>query len=163
MNRLKRIALKVIAEELSEAEIGELRGAFEAIDRDKNGYLSIEELKSALAEAHGSLHQQITCLIANLDLDEHRSLNYQQFVAATMERRAYVRDDRIRLAFDHLTGDSEQTTISQAALVTILGSEAQAREILAHYDANGDSEISFEEFKSIIRSNDRLGSPSSSI
>ena len=96
-------------------------------------------------------------LSSGLQLDGTESLDYGQFLAATMERRDYVREDRIQRAFDFFLSSSDETTMSHSTLVSILGSEEQAREILADYDVDGDHQISFEEFRAMIRENDRLG------
>ncbi|KAG2266642.1 hypothetical protein Bca4012_075886 [Brassica carinata] len=48
MNKLKKMALKVIAESLSEEEIAGLRAMFEAMDTDNSGAITFDELKAGL-------------------------------------------------------------------------------------------------------------------
>ena len=48
MNKLKKMALKVIAENLSEEEIIGLKEMFKALDTDKNGIVTLEELRTGL-------------------------------------------------------------------------------------------------------------------
>jgi serine/threonine protein kinase len=45
MNKLKKVALNVIAQQLTEAQIGHLRTMFEALDADGNGVISVQELR----------------------------------------------------------------------------------------------------------------------
>jgi EF hand len=45
MNKLKKVALNVIAQQLTEAQIGHLRTMFEALDADGNGVISVQELQ----------------------------------------------------------------------------------------------------------------------
>ncbi|XP_051149762.1 calcium-dependent protein kinase 11-like isoform X2 [Andrographis paniculata] len=48
MNKLKKMALRVIAERLSEEEIGGLRQLFKMIDTDNSGTITFEELEKGL-------------------------------------------------------------------------------------------------------------------
>ncbi|EPS57780.1 hypothetical protein M569_17037, partial [Genlisea aurea] len=48
MNRLKKIAIRVIAERLSEEEIAGLKEMFKMIDVDGSGHITLEELKNGL-------------------------------------------------------------------------------------------------------------------
>ncbi|KAI8558772.1 hypothetical protein RHMOL_Rhmol04G0123200 [Rhododendron molle] len=48
MNKLKKVALKVIAENLSEEEIVGLKEMFKSIDTDNSGTITFEELKAGL-------------------------------------------------------------------------------------------------------------------
>lgn len=49
-NRLKRTALKLIASMLPEKETEGLRTIFEKLDKDNDGWISLEEMKSAMKE-----------------------------------------------------------------------------------------------------------------
>ncbi|KAJ6698499.1 SERINE/THREONINE-PROTEIN KINASE [Salix purpurea] len=48
MNKLKKIAIRVIAESLSEEEIAGLKEMFKMIDADNSGHITLEELKTGL-------------------------------------------------------------------------------------------------------------------
>nr|GEZ89935.1 hypothetical protein [Tanacetum cinerariifolium] len=48
MNKLKRMALRVITSKLLEEEIADLKQMFEMIDTDNSGYITFEELKAGL-------------------------------------------------------------------------------------------------------------------
>ncbi|KAF8407294.1 hypothetical protein HHK36_006421 [Tetracentron sinense] len=48
MNKLKKVALKVIAENLSEEEIMGLKEIFKSLDTDNSGTLTFEEMKAGL-------------------------------------------------------------------------------------------------------------------
>ncbi|CAH8275785.1 unnamed protein product [Arabidopsis lyrata] len=55
VNKLKKLALKVIAESLSEEEIKGLKTMFTNMDTDKSGTISYEELKTGLAKLGSKL------------------------------------------------------------------------------------------------------------
>ena len=46
-NKFKRAILHLMARELSEAEIQDLRRKFEALDRQRDGTISLDELRSS--------------------------------------------------------------------------------------------------------------------
>ncbi|KAM1125275.1 hypothetical protein ACFX2B_040093 [Malus domestica] len=55
MNKLKKMALRVIAERLSEEEIGGLREIFKMIDADGSGSITFDELKEGLTKVGSEL------------------------------------------------------------------------------------------------------------
>lgn len=48
--RFKRLALRAIAETLSTEEIRDLRDQFVKIDKDGNGFISLDEMRQAMAK-----------------------------------------------------------------------------------------------------------------
>ncbi|CAA3030638.1 calcium-dependent kinase 1-like [Olea europaea subsp. europaea] len=57
MNRLKKMALRVIAESLSEEEIAGLKEMFKMIDADNSGQITFEELKAGLKRVGANLKE----------------------------------------------------------------------------------------------------------
>lgn len=55
MNKLKKAALVVMAQSLSEDEINGLQQLFRSIDADGNGTITIDELRTALSSLNGRL------------------------------------------------------------------------------------------------------------
>ncbi|RVW23630.1 Calcium-dependent protein kinase 17 [Vitis vinifera] len=55
MNKLKKIAIRVIAESLSEEEIAGLKEMFKMIDVDNSGNITLEELKTGLERVGADL------------------------------------------------------------------------------------------------------------
>ena len=81
MSRLKKHALMVIAEHMTEAEISHIKGVFEAIDTDRSGTLSISELQQALID-YPDIAGEIQKLMDGIDLDGDQSIDYNEFVLA---------------------------------------------------------------------------------
>ncbi|KAA3481516.1 calcium-dependent protein kinase 1-like [Gossypium australe] len=57
MNKLKKMALRVIAESLSEEEIAGLKEMFKMIDADNSGQITFEELKAGLKRVGANLKE----------------------------------------------------------------------------------------------------------
>ena len=90
MAKLKKMALNVLAYELTESDIGNLKGVFEAMDADSSGKLSVEELEQALntAEKGGTIPaEEIQTLMQGMDIDGNNTIDYHEFLAATMKAR----------------------------------------------------------------------------
>lgn len=95
------------------------------------------------------MQEDVVRLLQGIDIDGSNSLNYREFLAATMERSIFIREENIRCAFDYfdLDGNSE---ITLANLVKIFGAEEHAREIMGDVNLSGEGVISYEEFKSMM-------------
>ncbi|XP_062109688.1 calcium-dependent protein kinase 1-like isoform X1 [Humulus lupulus] len=57
MNKLKKMAIRVIAESLSEEEIAGLKEMFKMIDTDSSGQITFEELKAGLKRFGANLKE----------------------------------------------------------------------------------------------------------
>lgn len=148
MNKLKKQSLQVIAEHLTEQEIGEMRQIFYDLDKTKTGTLTVEELRNGLID-FPHIAEQIETVVDGIDLDHTHSVDYNEFLAATLSRNVFIRDENIRYAFEYF--DKDHTgKISIKNLVDVFGSLAHASEVMGDIDADGDAEISFQEFKAMM-------------
>jgi len=153
MNNLKKVALNVIAHQLSEAEIGQLSTVFSKLDGDGNGVISIEELERTLVDVEpGNVRSQVESLMQAADIDGNNCLDYREFLAATMERSIFVKEENIRQAFKYFDVD-KKNSITLDNLVQTFGSEELAFQILGDVDTDGDGQISFAEFKTMMEEN----------
>jgi len=69
-------------------------------------------------------------------------------LAGTMDKHLAMREDKIRMTFDHFK-KSNDNCLLVSDLVDIFG-EVPAREIMSFVDTDGDGRISFEEFRAAI-------------
>lgn len=130
MSRLKKVALNVIAQQLTEAEIGQLRDIFRSVDADGDGVVTIAELERAM-DSMGLAHlrDEIGQLMRGIDVDGTNRINYTDFLAATMEVNQSIREKNIRHAFRYFD-QSGTGEITMADLVRVMGSEQHAREVV---------------------------------
>jgi len=80
---LKKAALTFIATQISSVEIDNLKKKFESIDRNGDGNITLKELREALKEA--SNKDELMQIMAAADTDNSGTINYTEFIAATLE------------------------------------------------------------------------------
>eukprot|EP00638_Chattonella_subsalsa_P011219 CAMPEP_0117802558 /NCGR_PEP_ID=MMETSP0948-20121206/15814_1 /TAXON_ID=44440 /ORGANISM="Chattonella subsalsa, Strain CCMP2191" /LENGTH=492 /DNA_ID=CAMNT_0005635405 /DNA_START=188 /DNA_END=1667 /DNA_ORIENTATION=+ len=151
MNKLKKHALNIIANQLTEAEIGHLKKVFSAIDDDGNGVITLEELRMAMRmEGMEAVEAEVMALMDGIDIDGSHSLDYQEFLAAVVDRNIFIREENIRAAFQYFDKEGSGA-IRPQDLVEIFGSIQHAEEATRGIDLNGDGIISYEEFKEMMQ------------
>ncbi|KAG7557640.1 EF-hand domain [Arabidopsis suecica] len=160
MNKLKKLALKVIAEGLSEEEIKGLKTMFENMDTDKSGSITYEELKTGLNK-HGSklseteVRQLMEAVSVSADVDRNGTIDYIEFISATMQRHRLERDEHLHKAFQHFDKDNSGYITKDELEIAMkehgMGDEANAKEIISEVDKNNDGKIDYEEFCTMMR------------
>lgn len=170
-NKLKKAALNIIAGQLSEERIRELREAFEALDTNGDGQLSLAELKDGLGKT-GLLrsNSDLERIMDGVDSDGSGHIDYTEFLAATLDRRCYLTEDVCWAAFSvfDVNGDGK---ISREELGRMLGSGGiehvvncdNIAALLKEVDTNGDGMIDFDEFMAAMRRQHSRRSDTSSI
>ncbi|KAH8054078.1 serine/threonine kinase [Aureococcus anophagefferens] len=173
MNAMKKVAHQMIATELTEAEIGHLQQQFRLLDTDGDGVITVGELMTAIAEIEatdsaGSSKALLRGLEASLSDSAHEDdavLDIDEFIAATFRRHqgrkqniqpdfnvrhhTLLKEDSLKAAYEKF--DVKGTgTITVEDLELAFGSKKHAQEVFDLVDANGDGEISFDEFREMM-------------
>ncbi|XWS14422.1 hypothetical protein CRYUN_Cryun35bG0008200 [Craigia yunnanensis] len=157
MNKLKKLALKVIAESLSsEEEVKGLKQMFNNIDTDGSGTITLEELRDGLARLGSKLSEtEIKQLMDAADVDNSGTIDYIEFITATMHRHRLEREDNINKAFQFFDKDSSgfitRDELRQAMTEYGMGDEATIDEIIEDVDTDKDGRINYEEFVAMMK------------
>ncbi|XP_047954268.1 calcium-dependent protein kinase 2-like [Salvia hispanica] len=156
MNKLKKLALKVIAENLSTEEIHGLKAMFTNMDTDKSGTITYEELKAGLARLGSKLTEtEVRQLMDAADVDGNGTIDYIEFITATMHRHRLEREENLYKAFQYfdkdnsgfITRDELETGMQEHGM----GDPATIKEIIAEVDSDNDGRINYEEFCTMMR------------
>ncbi|PKA56832.1 Calcium-dependent protein kinase SK5 [Apostasia shenzhenica] len=155
MNKLKKMALRVIAERLSEEEIGGLKELFKMIDTDNSGTITFDELKDGLRRVGSELTEhEIQALMAAADIDNSGTIDYGEFLAATVHLNKLEREENLVSAFSYFDKDgSGYITIdelSQACRDFGLN-DGHLDEMIKEIDQNNDGQIDYGEFVAMMR------------
>ncbi|KAJ7545741.1 hypothetical protein O6H91_08G007900 [Diphasiastrum complanatum] len=154
-NKLKKLALTVIAKSLNEEEIIGLKKMFMAMDTDKSGTITLEELKNGLTLLGSSLvESEVTKLMQAADVDENGTIDYTEFIAATMNLNKIEKEDRIRSTFRYFDKDkSGYITIEELNEVLrehSMGDHHIIQDILKEVDTDNDGRINYNEFVAMM-------------
>ncbi|XP_039142595.1 calcium-dependent protein kinase 33-like isoform X1 [Dioscorea cayenensis subsp. rotundata] len=156
MNKMKKLALKVIAENLSEEDIKGLQQMFKNMDTDQSGTITYEELKVGLSRLGSRMTEnEIRQLMDAADVDKNGSIDYIEFITATMHRHRLDNDENLYKAFQYFDKDGSgyitRDEIKQAMQEYGMGDDATIDEIIDDVDTDKDGRIDFEEFVAMMR------------
>ncbi|KAJ8598380.1 hypothetical protein CTAYLR_002983 [Chrysophaeum taylorii] len=162
--RFKRLALNVLSQALlmegevsaddkkkkkARANFSHLRQIFDAIDKDADGKICAAELEVAIAKSMPAA--SIQDLVEGIDASGDGFVSFSEFLAATMERNFYMREEHVTKAF--LSFDRERKGyITLHNLVSVVGgTEEDAADLIQETDAHADSKkLTYAEFKSLL-------------
>uniref|UniRef100_A0A5B6YKX9 non-specific serine/threonine protein kinase n=1 Tax=Davidia involucrata TaxID=16924 RepID=A0A5B6YKX9_DAVIN len=158
MNKLKKMALRVIAERLSEEEIGGLKQLFKMIDTDNSGTITFEELKAGLKRVGSELMEsEIKSLMNAADIDNNGTIDYGEFLAATLHMNKMEREENLIAAFSFFDKDgSGYITIDelQQACKDFGLCDVPLDEIVKEIDEDNDGRIDYAEFATMMKKGD---------
>ncbi|XP_039005338.1 calcium-dependent protein kinase 3-like [Hibiscus syriacus] len=156
MNKFKKVALKVIAENLSEEEIIGLKEMFKSMDTDNSRTITFEELKAGLHKLGTKLSEtEVWQLMEAADVDGNGTIDYVEFITATMHMNRIEREERLYTAFQHFDKDNSgyitMEELEQALRKYNMKDEKTLREIIAEVDTDKDGRINYDEFIAMMR------------
>ncbi|VAI22935.1 unnamed protein product [Triticum turgidum subsp. durum] len=157
MNKLKKMALRVIAENLSEDEIAGLKEMFKMIDSDNSGQITYEELKVGLKKVGANLQEsEIYALMQAADVDKSGTIDYGEFIAATLHLNKVEREDHLFAAFQYFDKDgSGYITPDELQLACEefgLGSDDLSLDnMIREVDQDNDGRIDYNEFVAMMQ------------
>ncbi|CAN1750872.1 Calcium-dependent protein kinase 8 [Linum perenne] len=157
INKLKKRALRVIAEHLSLEEVAGIKEAFDMMDTSKTGKINMDELRVGLHK----LGQQITdpdlqILMEAADIDGDGTLNYGEFVAISIHIKKLGNDEHLHKAFGFFD-QNKSGYIEMDELRLALNDEFETcseevlNAIMQDVDTDKDGCISYEEFATMMK------------
>ena len=159
-------AYAIIVKYLTITHIKDLKDTFMALDREKNGFLTFEEVEQGLLTAgYQMAGHEIEEIILNADFRKDGRINYSEFIAATLDSRALLDEDTVWNAFNFFDVDSSgfitESNVREA--LKRAGRNLSDRDIKSMMTEVGATSegIGFEEFKQVVkRGNSRVPFPS---
>lgn len=157
-NKFKKVALKVIAESLSEEEIVGLVQMFKSMDTDNSGTITFDELKEGLTKLGTKISEsEVRQLMEAADVDGNGSIDYVEFVTATMHKNRMERENRLYKAFLYFDEDrSGYITLEELKHVLNqynVADEKLIQNMIDEVDVDHDGMINYDEFVAMMRKN----------
>ena len=157
---IKKMALFFIASRLEENEIEDLKKTFEAFNIQRDGQISYEELKQGLMKlkSNNINEEHISDLFKIIDVGKNGKIDYSEFLAATLQKRSYLRKERLYEAFCAFDKD-DCGCITKKELMEALkldkSQEKEAEAFIKDADKDGDGVIKYKEFLEIMGYDDQ--------
>jgi len=148
MNKLKIGVLTFIATRLKEDEIENLKNIFISLDKNGDGVLSFDEIKEGLSKLNLSANE-LEEIFKSVDTDKNGFINYSEFLASTIDKKIYLKEEKLYDAFRAFDKDNSGK-LSKTEVKEILKIEEEDQKIIDDlvdkYDTNNDGEIDYNEF-----------------
>ncbi|KAJ6670802.1 hypothetical protein OIU85_014640 [Salix viminalis] len=157
MNKLKKRALRVIAEHLSVEEVAGIKEAFDMMDTGKSGSINLEELRVGLQKLGQSIADaDLRILMEAADVDGDGALNYGEFVAISVHIKKMGNDEHLHKAFAFFdrnqSGYIEIEELRESLYDDIdTNNEDVINAIMHDVDTDKDGRISYEEFATMMK------------
>nr|XP_010934207.1 calcium-dependent protein kinase 18 [Elaeis guineensis]XP_029123194.1 calcium-dependent protein kinase 18 [Elaeis guineensis] len=157
-SRFKQFALRALASALNEDELAALHDQFDAIDVDKNGAISLEEMRHALEKDRPWRLKgpHVLEILQAIDSNTDGLVDFSEFVAATMHVHQLVEHDTEKWqtvsqsAFDKFDVDGDGY-ITPEELQMRTGLRGSMDPLLEEADIDKDGKISLDEFRRLLK------------
>ncbi|KAK9838397.1 hypothetical protein WJX84_009183 [Apatococcus fuscideae] len=176
MSDLKRLALVVLARTFNDNDVRRLKEVFWEMDKDKEGTVDIEELRSALQQVGipPPTPKELHNLFKSSAFRDQDRMDFVEFVASMLDSAQVARHvDIMQKTFAHFDTDNDGfiTQEELSSMAKEKGFEYGASAVssmMLEVDLNSDGRIDFQEFQSLFSgqgpaSKSSISSPSSSL
>ncbi|XP_009394399.2 calcium-dependent protein kinase 20 [Musa acuminata AAA Group] len=157
MNKLKKRALRVVAEHLSMEEVADIKDMFDKLDINKKGQLTLEDLKYGLHKlGHQMADEDVKILMEAADVDGNGTLDYGEFVAISIHLKKIGNDEHLHKAFQYFDQNKSgyiEIEELRDCLADDIGPnhEEVINAIICDVDTDKDGKISYEEFATMMK------------
>lgn len=160
LNMLQKAAITALAWRASDADTSHLRQIFESIDRDGNGYVTVEELRLVFEQTGVCVPADLSMLASASGTDGNDTIEYTEFIAAAMDKKAILKENVVWEAFKIFDQDGSGTVTKKELMKILTGRTSdKIRQVhgdkaidcfLDEYDNTGDDVIDFDEFMGML-------------
>ena len=134
-------------------EFDKLKETFKSIDKNKDGTLSMEEIKEGFEHMFGpaSSELEIESLLEELDSNGDGSVSYEEFLRVVMNKTKLLNEKNLKLCFEAFD-ENKDNKLSAEEIKKALGAKDNeyVSQLINLIDDNKNSEIDFGEFKQLM-------------
>lgn len=163
--RLRAAILRFMSDTLSEHEVESLQKSFALMDENKDGTVTLAELKkamSALPQGSPSVDTaEVESIMKLVDADGSGSISYEELLLSYVHKKLTAKEERLWAAFQKLDADGDgrvtlaevETALSQTHIPGLGQQPAspspdrpQLARMLSEVDQNKDGSLDYEEY-----------------
>jgi calcium-dependent protein kinase len=156
--KLQQATIAFLVHHLSSSElVRDLRIIFKDIDENGDGTLSFDEIKKGFKRFYKDetiAEKELDEIFKKIDFDDNKCIEYEEFIRATVNMEVLLTEDNLKIAFNSFDKDASGV-LSQDEIKAALGliendDNDLIKNIISEIDGNGDGDICFDEFKSLM-------------
>lgn len=128
------------------------------MDENGDGQLSFYEIEMGLRKLKLPEWEVIFESLKRADVSNSGSLNYTEFIAATLDSQIFLREEYLQAAFEMFDKDNsgsididEISQLLQGEDIQKMYTKEAIEQVIREFDRNGDGQIDFEEFKQMMK------------
>ena len=151
----------IINQLILKEERHDLEKQFKEWDKNGDGVLSRDEIIEGYRKTYGTVDEnEIDNMIKSIDLDGNGVIDYNEFLTCTMNKEKILKNENLEICFKAFDSDnSGKISLDEISAIFNNGNkdkkdkeELEAlKKMIQQADDNGDGEISFKEFKDLMR------------
>jgi len=156
-SKFRRCCMEMMAWSLSNEERAKVRQHFISMDQNKQGTISLSELKKIMVEKFHVSDEETLQIFDAMDSNNDEEIHYSDFLAAMVSTRIALHDDLLKAAFKKFDTDGSGY-ITVENLREVLGETFEGEEVetlLQEADILQDGRISYAEFVAYLRNDPR--------
>ena len=139
----------------------DLEKQFKEWDKNGDGVLSRDEIIEGYKKTYGSVDEgEIDNMINSIDLDGNGVIDYNEFLTCAMNKDKILKNENLEICFKAFDSDnSGKISLDEISAIFSNGDKEKMnkeeiealKKMIGDADENGDGEISFKEFKDLMR------------
>eukprot|EP00931_Biecheleriopsis_adriatica_P103606 TRINITY_DN78413_c0_g1_i1.p1 TRINITY_DN78413_c0_g1~~TRINITY_DN78413_c0_g1_i1.p1 ORF type:complete len:497 (+),score=121.14 TRINITY_DN78413_c0_g1_i1:53-1492(+) len=160
--KLKRLALTIIAQQLSDSKIKDLQDMFTALDVNRDGTLTFAEVTDGMKKSGFAVSDDFLDSLQKADTDGSGSIDYTEFIAASLDKARFLQEDLLWGTFCMFDKDSDGSISKEELKLMVEGDtdlhqlDGMVEAMLKEADSDGNGSISYEEFKLLMSRSDDI-------
>lgn len=135
-------------------ELEKLKNAFSTLDKNKDGTLSLEEIKAGFEQLFGKFvsEVEIQSILSDCDANGDGKISYEEFIQMVVNRGRILNEKNLQLCFEAFDLNKDKK-LSSDEIIRALGTNNNeyVKELISLIDTDKNSEIDFEEFKKLMK------------
>ena len=168
-SHLRRAALTILAYSLTSAELEGLEETFFDFDSSGRGTITLEQLKETMQSRLRVSSEEVNRIFHSFDFRQNEEIQYTPFVAALLETRLGLHENKVRAAFEafdvegkgYITAESLVQGFNQFCKGTQKSlSKEEAEHWIREVDFKGNGVVNYSSFLAALMGKSLRGLPS---